>query len=115
MTTNAMRTHAHVGWYKRLFAALMDKSSAQYDGMVSSKKRALLSQLHGNVLEIGPGTGPNLAYYPRDIHWIGVEPNPAMFPYLGREAARLNMRLDIRDGVGEELPAADVSIDAVVS
>ena len=113
MTTQAIRPH--VGWYKRLFAALMDKSSAQYDAMVSNKKRALLGQLHGNVLEIGPGTGPNLAYYPRDIHWIGVEPNPAMLPYLGREAARLNMRLDIREGVGEELPAANESVDAVVS
>ncbi len=113
MTTDAIRPH--VGWYQRLFAALMDKSSASYDGMVADRKRALLGQLHGNVLEIGPGTGPNLAYYRRDIHWIGVEPNLAMVPYLEREAARLPMALDLRVGAGEQLPAADESVDAVVS
>jgi ubiquinone/menaquinone biosynthesis C-methylase UbiE len=115
MTTYVVEQPVRAGWYKRLFAALMDKSSAQYDGMVADRKRALLGKLHGNVLEIGPGTGPNLTYYDHHVHWIGVEPNPAMVPYLEREAVRCGMKLDIRAGAAEQLPVADESMDAVVS
>ncbi len=103
------------GWYKRLFAAMMAKSSAQYDGMVGDRKRALLGRLHGNILEIGPGTGPNLAYFSPDVHWLGVEPNPAMHPYARREAQRLGLNIELRDGDSERLPVTDNSMDAVVS
>lgn len=78
-------------------------------------KRALLGALHGDVLEIGPGTGPNLAYYPADIRWTGIEPNPAMFPYLEEEARRLHMDVTLREGRSERLDVPDNSFDAVVS
>src|SRR5439155_26769491 len=79
------------------------------------RKRALLGTLHGTVLEIGPGTGANLPYYPPDIQWVGVEPNPYMHPYLQKEAGRRGLRADLRTGVAERLPLPDESVDAVVS
>ena len=39
-------------------------------------KTQLLGGQHGTVVEIGPGTGLNLAYLNRDITYIGLEPNP---------------------------------------
>lgn len=79
-----------------------------------SRKRALLGDLHGDVLEIGPGAGGNLAYYSPDVHWLGLEPNPAMFPYVQQEAERLGLTIQLREGRAEQLDAADNSFDAVV-
>lgn len=101
-------------WYKRLFAYMMANSSEEFNKLVEQRKRTLLGDLHGNILEIGPGTGPNLAYYASDIHWLGIEPNPAMFPYVQREAQRLGLNAELREGRSELLPVPDASIDAVV-
>jgi ubiquinone/menaquinone biosynthesis C-methylase UbiE len=103
------------GWYKRLFARMMANSGHEYDASMVERKRRLLSGLRGNILEIGPGAGPNLAYYSPDIHWLGVETNPAMLPYLQQEARRLGTAIELRDGGPEILPADSASMDAVVS
>ena len=79
-------------------------------------KRSLLGNLQGRVLEIGPGSGLNLSYYPKDIHWIGVELNPFTQTYLQEEAQQLGLKhIDFRTGSAEQLDVEDNSIDAVVS
>ena len=88
---------------------------ARYERMVADRKRALLSALQGDILEIGPGAGPNLAYYPDTCHWIGVEPNPYLYPYLRKAAERRGLQIEIRAALAEELPAADDSVNTVVS
>ena len=93
----------------------MARSGGAHDQFVADYKRRLLGDLHGAVLEIGPGAGVNLAYYPADVTWIGVEPNPYMHPYIEQEAARLGRSITLRSGTAEQLPAADNSVDAVVS
>ncbi|MEP0782344.1 class I SAM-dependent methyltransferase [Trichocoleus sp. DQ-A1] len=103
-------------WNKRLFAWLLSKGNAGYEKLVSDRKRDLFSDLHGDVLEIGPGTGANFPYYPKDIRWIGIEPNPYMHPYLRKEAERNGLNNpDIRSISAQRLEAEDNSIDAVVS
>ncbi|MBW4685702.1 MAG: class I SAM-dependent methyltransferase [Komarekiella atlantica HA4396-MV6] len=113
--TVASNTKGSPDWYKRLFAWMMAHGNAKYEEEIADRKRALFAQLHGNVLEIGPGTGPNLSYYPSDIHWIGIEPNPFMHPYLQQEAERLGLDIDLRSGPAEHLEVEDNSMDAVVS
>ncbi len=100
---------------KKLFAWMMAQASPEYDRVVGDRKQTLFSDLYGDVLEIGPGTGPNLPYYPHNIHWIGIEPNPYMHPYLQQEAERLGLKIDLRTGTAERLEAEDNSMDAVVS
>lgn len=78
-------------------------------------KRELLGGLEGTVLELGPGTGANLAYYGSRVRLIGVEPNPHMHPYLRREAAQRGRPIEIRHGRAERLDLADASVDAVVA
>ncbi|MCC0178148.1 class I SAM-dependent methyltransferase [Waterburya agarophytonicola K14] len=79
-------------------------------------KRALLGNAQHQVLEIGPGAGASLAYYPKDIHWIGIEPNPFMHQYLEREAQQQGLaNIELRQGTAEDLPVEDESIDTVVS
>ncbi|MFG6094896.1 class I SAM-dependent methyltransferase [Leptolyngbyaceae cyanobacterium CCMR0082] len=79
-------------------------------------KQALLGNLGGTVLEIGPGTGANLSYYSPSIHWLGVEPNRFMHPYLHGEAKRQGLQqIKIHEGIAEHLPAESNTIDTVVS
>ena len=107
--------HLHTGLGSRIHAWVLAHLGVRYERMVADRKRALFAGLGGNVLEIGPGTGPNLVYYPPGIRWLGVEPNPYMVPYLKTAAARAGLPVDLRPGTAERLPAEDSSMDAVVS
>lgn len=103
-------------WRPRAFAWLLAHQNAKYENFVASYKQQLFGPLSGTVLEIGPGTGANFRYFSRDhIQWIGVEPNPFMYPYLEKEAARLGVQIELRNGTADRLPVADGTIDAVVS
>jgi ubiquinone/menaquinone biosynthesis C-methylase UbiE len=112
---------------KRLFAWGMAKANEADNQDIKLKacdhhdnldelKQALLGQLHGRVLEIGPGTGASFAYLQNDIEWIGIEPNPYMHSYLREEAQRQGMQsIELIEGAAENLPLADESVDAVIS
>ena len=105
----------HAGFGKRVHAWCLAHCAARYERMVAERKRALFAGLRGDILEIGPGAGPNLGYYPKDCRWIGVEPNPFMHRYLREAAARASLRVEIRTLAAEGLPANDQSVDVVVS
>ncbi len=103
-------------WRQPAFAWALAHLNAKYEKFVASRKRQLLGDLSGKVLEIGPGTGANLRYIPKDrIQWTGIEPNPFMFQYLENEAARLGMQIELRNGTADSLPVPDSTVDAVVS
>jgi ubiquinone/menaquinone biosynthesis C-methylase UbiE len=103
------------GWYQRFFAWMMAKGMGRYQQAVAHHKRNLFTDLRGDVLEIGPGTGANLVYFPPDIRWIGIEPNPFMHAYLKDEAQRVGLNIDVRLGTAERMEADDRSVDAVIS
>lgn len=114
MTANQSCICSNCG--KRLFAWMMAQGGGIYDKAVQERKQSLFANLHGHVLEIGPGTGSNLAYFPKDISWIGIEPNPFMHSYLKKEAHKLCLNnVDLRTGTAEQIEAKDNSMDAVVS
>ena len=114
MTTPPPPTSPYRRLIQRLFARGVANSRDRIDERHGALKRELLGSLAGTVLEIGPGTGANLPYLPPSVHWIGVEPNPYMHPYLREEAARLGRDVEVRQGVAEALAAPDASVDAVV-
>jgi ubiquinone/menaquinone biosynthesis C-methylase UbiE len=103
------------GVRKRLFAAVLERGSRWHEPLVADRKRALLGDLSGDVLEIGPGAGVNFAYLPRDVRWIGVEPNAYLRERLREEVARRGLSADLHAGTAERLPLPDRSVDAVVS
>src|SRR3972149_9835512 len=83
------------GWGKRVHAWCLGHCAGKYERWVADRKRALFTGLHGNIIEIGPGAGPNLKFMPSDSRWIGIEPNPFMHPYLKKAAAELALKIEI--------------------
>jgi ubiquinone/menaquinone biosynthesis C-methylase UbiE len=97
----------------RWFAATYDRlTRAGERRYAAAARRELLSQLHGDVLEIGAGTGANFEYYPVDARVVALEPDPHM---LKRAQAKLQPNIDLRQAPAESLPFGDASFDAVVS
>jgi SAM-dependent methyltransferase len=105
---------------KKLVArTLRARALARLDGhcerAVAERKRALMGSLRGRILEIGPGPGVNLKYYPPDIDWFGIEPDLSCYSEIRAEAERLLMRVELRVSSAGGLDAEDASMDAVVS
>ena len=100
---------------QRLQAWILTHACPVYEKSVAPYKRALLGDLSGAILEIGPGTGVNLAYYPQTVRWIGIEPNPILHAHLRAAIAQKNLPADLRFGRAEFLDVPDASLDAVVS
>lgn len=79
-------------------------------------RRELVSDLGGDVLEIGAGTGRNLEHY-RDLdRLVLAEPDPHMRRRLEEKAARTSVarKVDLVAWSAEELECEPRSFDAVV-
>jgi ubiquinone/menaquinone biosynthesis C-methylase UbiE len=114
-TVTAEPVQVHAGIRKRAFAWLVANCKAPHERAVATRKRELLRNLSGTIVEIGPGTGANLEYYGLGVRWIGIEPNPHMHPYLKRTARALGMNVELRKGSADHLDFADGSVDSIVS
>ena len=101
--------------YQRAFARLMALGDARQHRLYGARKTALFAGLAGTVVEIGPGSGVNLPYYPPGIRWIGIEPNPHMHPFIREQAARHGLDATLRTTTAGDLGLPDASADAVVS
>ena len=96
------------GLWERLGAALYDPFLARGERLGMSERRAaLLTQARGRVLEIGAGTGLNLAHYPAAVEEL-VLSDPVM-PMAQRSRTRVaeadpRRGLAVVDAPAEELP-----------
>ena len=101
--------------YKRFFAWSLSKLQRCYGDEIDRRKKELLGALHGTVVEIGPGAGANLGFYPDHVSLVLVEPNPYMRPYLEEMARQHDVSFEICGGTAEDLDLSDASADFVVS
>jgi ubiquinone/menaquinone biosynthesis C-methylase UbiE len=100
-------------YHDRLLPWLIDKTMRS--GMLVPYRRGVVATTHGRILEIGIGSGPNLAFYGNAAaEVVGVDVSPALLGKAAGEASkrRLPVRLVRADGAG--LPFADAAFDAAV-
>lgn len=83
---------------------------------VAHLRSELLAQTSGEILEIGFGTGLNLAHYPAHISKITVvEPNSGMQRRARRRVRASRIAVESHRLTCESMPFADRSFDCVVS
>jgi ubiquinone/menaquinone biosynthesis C-methylase UbiE len=76
----------------------------------------VLATARGRTVEIGAGTGLNLAHYPDHLdELVLTEPDPAMRSRLATRLRHRPQRAQVIDASAERLPFADASVDTVVS
>ncbi|MCT7960246.1 class I SAM-dependent methyltransferase [Laspinema sp. D1] len=86
------------------------------DPRISQYREEVLSEVSGNVLEIGFGTGLNLPHYPETVQKITTaDPNPGMNKLAQNRIESSNIDVEVRVISGENLPFPDESFDSVVS
>ena len=79
-------------------------------------RRRLVAAAHGAVVEIGAGYGATFPFYPAAVTGVlALEPDPTLRELARAAAANAQVPVTVVDGVAESLPAADASVDVVVS
>jgi SAM-dependent methyltransferase len=80
------------------------------------RRAELLTAARGHVVEIGAGTGLNLAHYPEAVtELVLTEPEPGMRRKIARSLKRQGRVARVVDAPADRLPMADASVDTVVS
>jgi len=102
---------------KKIFAAIYDPMSrASEEAGMREMRHGLLAEAGGSVLEIGAGTGANLAHYDDKVEsLVFTEPEPAMLRRLERKASEEAPLATILQAPAEDLPFEDDGFDTVVS
>src|SRR4051794_13544450 len=89
-----------------IYAAMYDRlTRPMEDAGLARRRDQLLSGARGSVLEVGGGTGANLAHYPDDVSVTVLEPDGAM-------RRRLLARHHDVDVIAEPIEDADFAPDS---
>jgi ubiquinone/menaquinone biosynthesis C-methylase UbiE len=98
-----------------IFSTLIDRVMSGEN--FTNYRRKVLADAVGSVLEIGFGTGLNLAYYPqgRVEKITTIDVNSGMNKLAQKRIAASSIEVDFQVLNGEKLPMADDTFDTVVS
>jgi len=98
-----------------VWAPLYDRVTQPLERAVLAERRArLLHDLSGVIVDVGAGTGANLAHFRRAERVIATEPDPRMRRQLAAKLPSAPVPAELLDAPAESLPHADASVDAVV-
>ena len=99
-----------------VFARAYAWLSRRMEPVVAEHRRDLLAGLSGRVVEVGAGNGLNFAHYPPDVtQVVAVEPEPYLRRIAMQNAARAIVPIEVVDGLADQLPLPDGSVDAAVA
>ena len=104
-----------MNWYDRVvLPSLIDMACGM--PMVQQQRRQVVPGAHGRVLEIGMGTGRNLAFYDRSrvTRLVGVDPALQMHRLAQKRSRQAGIKVELMGLSAEQLPTDDASFDTVV-
>jgi ubiquinone/menaquinone biosynthesis C-methylase UbiE len=104
-----------MGIYARfIFPRLFDWSMRNL--RIADLRKQALSEVDGEILEIGLGTGLSLEHYPEHVrHLTAVDPGLGMARIARRRIEQSRVHVDLHVQTAEELPFGDGQFDCVVS
>jgi ubiquinone/menaquinone biosynthesis C-methylase UbiE len=106
-------TRVHHPIFARFYSWI---SPAMERAGVAEHRQRLLAGLSGRVIEVGAGNGMNFAYYPPEVTSVlAVEPELHLRDIARRTAEEAPVKIDVVDGVAEQLPADAAAFDAAVA
>jgi ubiquinone/menaquinone biosynthesis C-methylase UbiE len=98
----------------QIFPRLMDWVMG--GGEFQQLRKLLLQDAHGEVLEIGLGTGLNLPHYPRELSCLhAVDPAPLLPHRVAQRCTSVAFPVQITQVGAETLPFDNRTFDCVVS
>src|SRR4029077_13072972 len=100
----------------RLFAMLYDRSlKGTEDAGLREMRRQTLEAAQGRTIDLGAGTGANLALYPDAVtELVLAEPDPHMAKRLRQKLAQSGRAGELVEAPAERLPFEDSSFDTAV-
>lgn len=84
-------------------------------GELGERRRALLAQASGRVLDLGAGTGESFKHLPSAVsELVAIDPDPLMLRQARRRLGEASVPVRLVRGEGERLPFADATFDTAV-
>lgn len=103
------RRYDRMAWLYDIYDAPMEWMGTRI------RRRRLLSQTSGRVLEVGVGTGKNLTYYPQGVEVTGIDVSKAMLSRARAKALGLDAAVVLEQADVTALPYPDDHFDSAVA
>jgi SAM-dependent methyltransferase len=105
-----------MGTDHRVHAAVYDRLSKAADAAgMADRRRRLLADARGVVLEVGAGTGLNLRHYGPDVEKVvALEPDASMRRRMEANVTAAPVPVEVRSEAIDEARLDDESVDTVV-
>ena len=104
-----------MGFYERHVLPFMINMTCSSPPILAQRAK-VVPRAEGRVLEVGMGSGINLAYYdPEKVEMVyGLEPSEGMRKKAQTNLSKSPVAVDLLDLPGEEIPLENDSVDTVI-
>jgi SAM-dependent methyltransferase len=101
-------------WARRVLPVLVEKGCR--GRVILEERRRWIPRAHGDVIELGVGSGLNLAFYDanRVAKVTAVDPSPPLLARAGLRAARAPVEVELVEASAERLPFGAEAFDSAV-
>ena len=101
-------------WADRVLPHLVEKACRSH--AILEERRRWIPRAHGDVLELGVGSGLNLAFYDaaKVAKVTGIDPSAPLLARAATRAAAAPIAVELVRGTAEHLPFPDQAFDSAV-